>query len=297
MEQLDEYRVNLKVRNNLLLSAIENAGYKTVGHFCRVTGMQPSLVGDYVNLKRSPLNKYGDWSSAVKRMADLLNVMPEDLWTQEQTYFSLPTNQSEFSISHKELALRLSRHTGELLEQPEIDDGLQQEDRKRVLQEALESLSEREAKVLRLRFGIDCAKEHNLEEVAQMLDVTRERIRQIELSALRRLQEPGRLNYLKTVEDPIPQVDFEKIKAAQDKAEGRTMDIKDFDKLCGQHDWTYAYADDYNYFVRGNEQRSILMDYAKRDEKLMELFRLWANFAGGKIDVGAFELGRKEMLS
>ncbi len=73
------------------------------------------------------------------------------------------------------------------------------------LQEAtrgvLSDLTAREAKVLRMRFGIDMNTDHTLEEVGKQFDVTRERIRQIEAKALRKLRHPSRSNHLKTFLD------------------------------------------------------------------------------------------------
>jgi RNA polymerase primary sigma factor len=65
-------------------------------------------------------------------------------------------------------------------------------------QEVLDSLTEREKKVLRLRFGIGDGRDHTLEEVGQQFDVTRERIRQIEAKALRKLRHPTRSKKLKS---------------------------------------------------------------------------------------------------
>jgi RNA polymerase primary sigma factor len=65
-------------------------------------------------------------------------------------------------------------------------------------QEVLESLTDREKKVLKLRFGIDDGRDHTLEEVGQRFDVTRERIRQIEAKALRKLRHPTRSKKLKS---------------------------------------------------------------------------------------------------
>lgn len=62
----------------------------------------------------------------------------------------------------------------------------------RVVQEMLDSLTPREAKVLRLRYGVDVSCDHTLEEIGQLFDVTRERIRQIEAKALRKLKHPTR---------------------------------------------------------------------------------------------------------
>jgi RNA polymerase sigma factor (sigma-70 family) len=61
---------------------------------------------------------------------------------------------------------------------------------------AREALTPREAKVLRMRFGIDLSTDHTLEEVGKQFDVTRERIRQIEAKALRKLRHPSRQSVL-----------------------------------------------------------------------------------------------------
>jgi RNA polymerase primary sigma factor len=69
------------------------------------------------------------------------------------------------------------------------------------IEEALKSLTEREAKVLRMRFGLGDGNEHTLEEVGQQFKVTRERIRQIEAKALRKLKHPTRSRKLKSFTD------------------------------------------------------------------------------------------------
>ena len=67
--------------------------------------------------------------------------------------------------------------------------------------DVLESLTPREAKVLRMRFGIDMNTDHTLEEVGKQFDVTRERIRQIEAKALRKLRHPTRSDRLRSFLD------------------------------------------------------------------------------------------------
>ena len=66
------------------------------------------------------------------------------------------------------------------------------------IEEALKTLTEREAKVLKMRFGLGDGNEHTLEEVGQQFKVTRERIRQIEAKALRKLKHPSRSRKLKS---------------------------------------------------------------------------------------------------
>ncbi|MFU8838655.1 MAG: RNA polymerase sigma factor RpoD [Thiohalomonadaceae bacterium] len=68
-------------------------------------------------------------------------------------------------------------------------------------QEILEGLTARESKVLRMRFGIDMNTDHTLEEVGKQFDVTRERIRQIEAKALRKLRHPSRSEQLRSFLD------------------------------------------------------------------------------------------------
>ena len=65
-------------------------------------------------------------------------------------------------------------------------------------QNILAGLTPREAKVLRMRFGIDMNTDHTLEEVGKQFDVTRERIRQIEAKALRKLRHPSRSERLRS---------------------------------------------------------------------------------------------------
>ena len=67
--------------------------------------------------------------------------------------------------------------------------------------DVLSSLTAREAKVLRMRFGIGMNTDHTLEEVGKQFDVTRERIRQIEAKALRKLRHPSRSNHMKSFLD------------------------------------------------------------------------------------------------
>src|SRR5450830_574104 len=67
------------------------------------------------------------------------------------------------------------------------------------LKEALDSLSPREAKVLRMRFGLETTSEFTLEEVGKQFEVTRERIRQIEAKAMKKLRHPGKSEHLKSL--------------------------------------------------------------------------------------------------
>ena len=96
-------------------------------------------------------------------------------------------------------------HLGDFIEDANMmspNDSAGFEGLRRTTLDALEGLTQREAKVLRMRFGIDMNTDHTLEEVGKQFDVTRERIRQIEAKALRKLRHPSRSDQLKTFLDP-----------------------------------------------------------------------------------------------
>ncbi|WP_290652973.1 RNA polymerase sigma factor RpoD [Idiomarina sp.] len=95
-------------------------------------------------------------------------------------------------------------HLGDFIEDNTLDlpiDSATSESLRNSVREVLGGLTAREAKVLRMRFGIDMNTDHTLEEVGKQFDVTRERIRQIEAKALRKLRHPSRSEQLKSFLD------------------------------------------------------------------------------------------------
>ncbi|MES1191326.1 MAG: RNA polymerase sigma factor RpoD [Steroidobacter sp.] len=92
-------------------------------------------------------------------------------------------------------------HLGDFIEDTSVDspiDSATMESLKETTHSVLAGLTPREAKVLRMRFGIDMNTDHTLEEVGKQFDVTRERIRQIEAKALRKLRHPSRSEQLRS---------------------------------------------------------------------------------------------------
>ncbi len=92
-------------------------------------------------------------------------------------------------------------HLGDFIEDAEVSspvDSATSEGLKETTHAVLAGLTPREAKVLRMRFGIDMNTDHTLEEVGKQFDVTRERIRQIEAKALRKLRHPSRSDHLRS---------------------------------------------------------------------------------------------------
>ena len=95
-------------------------------------------------------------------------------------------------------------HLGDFIEDANVDSPVDtsiDEGLREATKDVLGSLTAREAKVLRMRFGIDMNTDHTLEEVGKQFDVTRERIRQIEAKALRKLRHPTRSDHLRSFLD------------------------------------------------------------------------------------------------
>jgi RNA polymerase primary sigma factor len=95
-------------------------------------------------------------------------------------------------------------HLGDFIEDTTISspiDAATGEGLREATRQVLAGLTAREAKVLRMRFGIDMNTDHTLEEVGKQFDVTRERIRQIEAKALRKLRHPSRSDHLRSFLD------------------------------------------------------------------------------------------------
>ena len=203
-DDMKAYRVKVTVRNNLLLTAIEEAGYKSVASFARAADIHPTVLQQFVSLRKPPINTDGTFCSTAKQLMEILGAAPHDLWTTEQLTMSLQKNTVENVVTTKFLLdatsmqsvlggniLKLEGAAYEDIETPEESQTKKElADR---IKENLKSVSAREMRVLNMRFGLDGEREHTLEEVAKEFHVTRERIRHIEAGAIRKLRKPGRV--------------------------------------------------------------------------------------------------------
>lgn len=187
-----DYRVLVKVKNANLLRAIEKAGYKTVGGFCRAHGISQSLLGKLVNLQDAPTNQQGEWRPLVVQVSVVLNVMPSDLFSEEQ-HTPLERNSSSRDVSLEEISSLVigSNDPLALLEE--------QDDKVTIDAALLGSLTDVQREIINLRFGLDG--EHlTLHEIGERFDISSERIRQLEANALRKLRGNKQfISYLKDI--------------------------------------------------------------------------------------------------
>jgi RNA polymerase sigma factor (sigma-70 family) len=196
-EDTKAYRVKITVKNNLLFTAIEQAGYKSAAEFARAIGLTDQEVSALVALRKAPINQDGEFSPNAKRIMEALGAAPSDLWTTEQLNMKLKRNTKEDFFSAPTIQAILGGNVAQLEgsvyeESEKPEEVLNKKELKAELEKVLDTLTPRETKILQLRFGLDECGEHTLEEIGDMLNINKERVRQIEAKALRKMRDPSR---------------------------------------------------------------------------------------------------------
>lgn len=125
----------------------------------------------------------------------------------------------------------------ELMEFATAETILEEQEFKTIIQDILDSVTPRESKILKLRFGIGTEKDYSLEEIGKIMDLSRERIRQIESRVLRKMRHPSRSDKLK----PFIEANGERIRCHSIFNEP-FPDIEDFWGAEGIVEYSYATA-------------------------------------------------------
>jgi RNA polymerase sigma factor (sigma-70 family) len=211
-----DIRIDIKARNNLILEAIENAGYSSPWAFCRANPEVPyqtlcALVGMRISPTKWRRSGAGpptrsapggsllirEWRLPVVKLAAALGVSEEELFSEQQLDMEpLASNVASIAVSSEDARAWLTGHA----EQRALPPGTltaSSEALTGTLEDVLATLTEKECAIMRMRFGLGDFEPHTLEQVARAFDVTRERIRQIESKALRKLRHPSRATPLK----------------------------------------------------------------------------------------------------
>ena len=194
---MHEYNVKVTVRNNLILQAIKEFGYTNLNNFAKATGVGITGLYSLVNLMEPPIGVKGEFIKTAKDLMEVLGACPTELWTDEQLTLRLDSNRTERVMSKEALQVTLQSNARSLIGLDYPEQEMVEEEMTRIVKDKLDSLTPREAEILRLRFGFDGGIGHTLEEVGDKFKVTRERIRHIEAGALRKLRHPTRSDDLK----------------------------------------------------------------------------------------------------
>ena len=182
---MKEFRVEIRVKNNLLWQAIDRAGFDSVAAFARHTGVNNTTIGKYINLLEPPMTSAGAWKESADKLAAALQCLPEDLFPADYLREVIKQNKvvREYSADEIQEVMQIAQSTPEAL--------MIQSDAMETLRSALEKIPARRRRALELRYGLDGGEPMTLEETAKAMGVTRERIRQMELSAMRQLKHPS----------------------------------------------------------------------------------------------------------
>lgn len=166
-------------------------------------------IADQARTIRVPVHMVETINKLRKSIRELMQDLgrkPTEIEISEYTGISIDKVQEIIGISQIPLSLETpigdeeGNYLGDFVEDQSMespDAVISKDNLKDGLNAVLSDLTEREARVIRLRFGFDDGKARTLEEVGNLFDVTRERIRQIESKALRKLRHPNRIKKLK----------------------------------------------------------------------------------------------------
>ena len=178
----EDFNIKITIRNGRLLKAIR-AKYATVADMCRKMNRGPAQVNSLVTMRDTPLRRskyrddngeyFQDWSDLALDICAMVGKEPEELWPEHMKEMKLRKATAEVSMDFEGVQ-RIANSNSR-------DKALSQLS---VLEKFSESITPREKKVLRLRFVENLP----LEEVAKMESITRERVRQIECKALRKMR-------------------------------------------------------------------------------------------------------------
>ncbi len=194
---MDEYNVKVTVRNNLILKAIKDFGYTNLNNFAKATGVGITGLYSLVNLMEPPVGVKGEFIKPAKDLMEVLGACPSELWTDEQLTLRLDSNRTERVMSKEALQITLQSSARSLIGLDYPEQEMVEQEMVEIVKDKLDSLTPREAQILRMRFGFDGGIGHTLEEIADIFEVTRETIRQIEARALRHMRHPTRSDDLK----------------------------------------------------------------------------------------------------
>ena len=189
---MKDYRIEITVRNNRIIEMMRMSGFTTAAELCRAYRLDPVIVGQYINLKKSPLLKTGGWNATALKLADALYCLPGDLWTEIQQKKVLKTNCTAIEVEEQELiGLARPQTPLQLLENKEV---------KNKIYEVLGTFDIRNEDIIKMKFGLSpYFRGHSLREIGNKYNISVERVRQIKNKALRRMRRPGLKKHFESV--------------------------------------------------------------------------------------------------
>lgn len=195
----DEYRFQIKVRNNIVLKRIEELGFSSIPEFCRTKKLTYHLVNDIINFRIPFYTKNGEITTHISRLADALCLMPDHIYPPERRERPLACNTYNIEANKNDL-MQISESLRMSALPP--DDRKMLEDFNPLLSKIMdECLPPRYREVIERRFGLTTGHEETCEKIGATMGVSGQRIRQLEAKALRYLRSPSRSGRLREYSD------------------------------------------------------------------------------------------------
>ncbi len=202
---MKDYQLQIAIKNNYLLTAMRENGYFFVPRLAEASGVSSSAIYEYLSLRKGALTlRRGAVRASVQRLADFLKRTPDQLFPSQHFDRPLKTNKATMEVDLDDMKRMF--HDDLTALPPMLPDAVvEEEELRRMMGECLDTLLPREKRVLELRFGLDGEDQLTFEEISQRLVdegvwphlVQKERIRQIEAKAMRKLKHPSRSRELK----------------------------------------------------------------------------------------------------
>ncbi len=196
---MKDYRVELKVKNNLLWQAIIATGCSNVSQFSKRYGVWPGAIYNYLNLKRTPINKDGSWRKDALHLGDIFKTSPENLFPPQHVWEGLLKNTGVLEMSWEDIERLPMSAAAMLTDNHTPETEAMEEDTRSALLDSLNGLGPRDRLIIEGRFGL-YGEPKTFEQLGDELGVSMERIRQIECRVMRKLA--GTNNYRSGYFDP-----------------------------------------------------------------------------------------------
>jgi RNA polymerase sigma factor (sigma-70 family) len=213
-ERIKDIRVVVSLKNNQLYERRKKLGYSQA-MFAQVLDIKLTRYTALELMKEKPYKvisgKYGqtvlEWSKTAHKLIEYYDCDFEDLFPQ--AVLNITVTRIEKSVDVHEL--QQSAFADRLLVAPDVN--VEKADLRDKIFGAFDTLDPKEHMILSMRFGLDGKGERTLEEVAKEFGISRNRVRQLESRALRRMRHPARAGSLHTMIDGVERESFEHYKA------------------------------------------------------------------------------------
>jgi len=183
------FRLKVSIRNNLILTAMEEQGYKSIAELSRAAGECAHYFAPLVAMKEAPISKGGSFTTPAKALMEVLGAAPSDLWTEQQLRLALKQNTAERAVD-EHLVQHLLESQTQVTTLASPEDACLVSETAALVDSMLDTLTPRNKQIMQLRFYDDA----HFSQVSDVFDLTFQRAQQLTERNLEKLRGPYRLD-------------------------------------------------------------------------------------------------------